>query len=399
MEYYKNYKTYNNPMKLVFSILNIFFRLFYNGLSFRIRRVLQHPGPVRALSIEITHRCICHCIMCNIWKIPKNTPELSLQQWMQLLEDPFFADLVELDITGGEPFLVDGLEDFFQRLTTLKEHQLPKLCSVAITTNGILTDKVLETTRKILERLEGSGIQLVLACAMDAINDRHDSIRGLPGAFVKMQSTLQGLAELRRVNPSLILGIKTTIVPGNVDQLDAINVFASQRGLFTIISPCIVTEGRFLNRDLAQNLHFDLHHIEMMQNFFKKQSQSWFASRNSVRKVLHGQGYSRLCSCGFNYAFIRSSGEMLLCPLLADSVGSVQRDGLEPAWLSVAAKNLRGSIGRSATCHYCTEPGLERYSLVNEGWGLISVLLKEGPLRFKQLYTQLGLHNYFRKWL
>ena len=49
--------------------------------------------------------------MCNIWKIPTQVPELSADEWLDLLSDDLFADLRELDITGGEPFLRKDLLD------------------------------------------------------------------------------------------------------------------------------------------------------------------------------------------------------------------------------------------------------------------------------------------------
>ena len=78
--------------------------LLYNGGRYRCLKGLRLPGRIEALSLEITHHCICKCIMCNIWKIPHTVPELDMTAWADLLGGPSFSDLVELDITGGEPF-------------------------------------------------------------------------------------------------------------------------------------------------------------------------------------------------------------------------------------------------------------------------------------------------------
>jgi MoaA/NifB/PqqE/SkfB family radical SAM enzyme len=370
-------------------------QLLINGLRFRILKTLRQPGEIKALSLEITHRCVCRCMMCNIWKIPNNVPELSISDWGKLLESGVFSGLVELDITGGEPFLVDDLPGFFGRLVQLKNNRLGRLRSVAITTNGVLTNKVLQSTAAILQTLKGSGIQLVLACAMDGVDEKHDRIRGLPGAFRKMQATLQGLLSLREQNPSLVLGIKSTILPENVGQIHAIAAFARQQDLFSIISPCIITGGRFLNRDLAPKLDFNTGQREAMLQFFADNDNGWTIHSHSVTRVLRGNPIRRKCGCGFHYAFVRSTGEVHLCPLLATSAGSVKTDKFESIWSSQKAKDIRGQVGCHETCHHCTEPGLERYSLVQEGWSLLTLLFTLGPGRFRQLYSHLGLQNYF----
>jgi organic radical activating enzyme len=86
-------------------------QLIANGIRFRYLRRFGRVIKPQAVSLEITHRCIARCIMCNIWRIPKNTPALSVDEWLSLLSKDLFTELVELDITGGEPFLRKDLAD------------------------------------------------------------------------------------------------------------------------------------------------------------------------------------------------------------------------------------------------------------------------------------------------
>ncbi len=80
---------------------------------------------------------------------------------------------------------------------------------------------------------------------------------------------------LRETYPGLILGLKTTVLPMNVDELDGIVRYADDRGLFTIISPCIITEGRYLNLDKAEGLVFQAAAIEKLKRFYEKQTSRW----------------------------------------------------------------------------------------------------------------------------
>lgn len=209
--------------------------------SFRYRRLKKKGEPHRleAISLEITHRCICKCSMCNIWKISSQVKDLDLAEWLKLLASTELRYLKELDLTGGEPFLRNDLKELLQGICSLQPTNFPELRTVAITTNGILTDSVLQRTREIIGPLRDRGIDLVLACGMDGVGSLHDEIRNFPGAWGNLQNTLAGLYAIRKTHTNLILGIKTTVVPLNAHELDRIADYAEVHDLFTIISPRI----------------------------------------------------------------------------------------------------------------------------------------------------------------
>ena len=137
-------------------------QLLKNGLRFQYLKRAGRPGRVQAASFEITHDCIAKCIMCNIWKVPKEVPNLPMDDWIHLLSSDFFSDLRELDVTGGEPFLRKDLLDLFTGICELKQRNLRALQSIAVTTNGFLTKRVLDDTEKILQLLGKRHIDLVM---------------------------------------------------------------------------------------------------------------------------------------------------------------------------------------------------------------------------------------------
>ena len=47
-------------------------RLFLSGLCYRLLKFSGKPHRLESISIEVTHRCICRCGMCNMWKIPSD---------------------------------------------------------------------------------------------------------------------------------------------------------------------------------------------------------------------------------------------------------------------------------------------------------------------------------------
>lgn len=369
-------------------------KLLLNGLRFRLEKFGGKPHRLEALSLEVTHRCICRCAMCNIWKIPAEVADLDLEQWLTLLSSPALRNLRELDLTGGEPFLRPDLSELLSRIGTMKAKTFPSLRTLSITTNGILTDKVLEVVDRSIAPLQACGIDLVLACGMDAVGNLHDRIRNYPGAWERLHKTLTGLQEIRKDHANLILGIKTTIVPLNVSELYRIADFAEENGLFTIISPCIITQNRFANLDRVKDLRFGPCDIKKIINFYESPKFAWSGHREAMLGYLQSGKITKPCTAGYNTLFVRHNGQVFPCPVLAESLGNIQEQSLDSLHKSVAARCFRKKVGEFPECHQCTEPGMERIAWPLEGFTLLRFLASTGRRDFRRLVQHMGLDKY-----
>ena len=370
-------------------------QLLVNGLRFHCSKWMGRPGRPQALSLEITRRCIAKCIMCNIWKTPGDSPELPMEQWLGLMASELFSDLRELDITGGEPFLREDLGDLVEAVSDLKRRNLKHLRSMAITTNGLLTERVMNRVETMLQSLRGKEVDLVIVCALDGIGEVHNRIRNFRNAWDRVDETLQGLTRLRKEYRGLIVGLKTTVVPPNVRELDRIVEYAEENGLFTIISPCIITEGRYLNKDRAESLAFGQEDLASMIRFYRSEKFRWSFHAERLAHYLEKGVMRKPCTCGFNYFFVRSSGEVLLCPLINRSVGNLKEASMEEILLCPEASRMRRKIGKYPECHTCTEPGLERYALPYEGFTYLAAMIRMGAKDFEAFHTHMGLNKYF----
>jgi MoaA/NifB/PqqE/SkfB family radical SAM enzyme len=369
-------------------------KLLVNGLRYRYLRRTGKPVPLQAISLEVTHRCICRCRMCNIWRIPKAIPDLPLTTWTDLLSSPELNGLRELDITGGEPFLREDLPELLRWICRAQPAHFPGLRTVAITTNGLLGDRILHTVREVIGPMRRLGIDLVLACGLDAVGELHDQIRNVPGAWGKLSATLSALRALRTDHPNLVLGIKTTIVPQNVNELQRIANFAREHDLFTIISPCIITANRFGNTDLAGSLAFDAAALQTMQRFYQGPEFAWDGHRQTMLSYLASGRVKKPCSAGFNTVFVRHTGEVFPCPLIPASLGNLRRQRLGELLRSPQAMRFRRKIGTFAECRVCTEPGLERLAWPFEGFTCLRRLVQLGGKDFDRLVSHMGLDKY-----
>jgi MoaA/NifB/PqqE/SkfB family radical SAM enzyme len=370
--------------------------LALRGGRYLFLKASGRPGRVEALSMEVTRRCVARCVMCNIWRMRPTAPELQAVDWLKLLEDPVLAELKELDITGGEPFLRSDMTELLLGIGRLKSTHLERLCSVAITTNGLLTEKVLKDVATVLGPLEAAGVSLVFACGCDAVSATHDRIRNFPDAWRRLNATLEGLLALRDRHPSMILGIKTTVTRFNINELDAICRYADERGLFTIISPFIITANRYNNVGRRADLDFSARDLQKLRDFYRTPRFQWNYYRNELLRFLDSGRMDKPCSAGFNYLFVRSTGELYACPIIENLLGNVKDAPLKDLLRSAAAARFRRNILRFPECRDCTEPGLERYALPFEGFHYLKQYAKLGRAGFQSLHRHMGLDKYFR---
>jgi MoaA/NifB/PqqE/SkfB family radical SAM enzyme len=360
----------------------------------RRRALTGAPAGLQALSLEVTRRCVARCLMCNIWKTARSLPELSVEQWLAVLSSPACADLRELDITGGEPFLREDLGALLLGVADRQRCGLRRLRSIAITTNGFLATRVLGTVSAVVGPLEAAGVDLVFACAMDGIGAVHDHIRGYPGGFDRLDATIAGLQLLRDSHPGMVLGLKMTVTHHNVDQLDAVAAYAADRGMFAIISPFIVTPARYGNLDLAADLAFSAEDLAVLRRFYSGPAFRWSYYARELEEFLRAGRMDKPCTAGFNYAFIRSTGDLYLCPLLEVSPGNVLEKPLADLLASRIARRFRRGVGRYPACLTCTEPGLERYALPAEGRRYLELSRRLEAAEFRRLHDHLGLDKY-----
>lgn len=362
---------------------------------FRELKVSGEAAPIEALSLEVTRRCIARCLMCNIWRMEDERPELTAEEWLELLGSPALAQLKELDVTGGEPFLRDDLTQLLLGIGRLKTEHLPQLRSIAITTNGFLTQRLLAVVGEVITPLERAGISLVFACGLDGVGAVHDRIRGVPGGWQQLHASIEGLKALRTQHPSLVLGIKTTVSRHNIDALEAVCRYADAQGLFTIISPYILTANRYANLGADDELALTAAETETLKQFYASPRFRWSYYRQELLRFLETGRMEKPCSAGFNYFFIRSSGELFACPIIAAPLGNISQTPLSELVKGPVAARFRRGVGDFAECAGCTEPGLERYALPFEGSHYLRLYQSMPREDFQTLHDHLGLEKYF----
>lgn len=318
-----------------------------NWLSYKYNMAV--PVPAGYVILGMTYRCNCRCVMCNIWQKQIEDSGLIKKEigldilYQKICDSKILKGIPHIDITGGEPFLRDGVGGLISRLFLLKN-----INTVTLNSNGILTDNIINETTKILETLP-EGKLLSISISIDGVDRVHDEIRGIPGCFKKAFETIEQLNRLRERYPGkLELRSNAVIQPANIDHIEGILEFwkrNSIKGMFAMLqTPCVThTEGSSYNVS-----HFSgeqLEKIKMLPN--KGRGINCYIDHNFTRP-LH-------CFAGYSAVFIDPFGDMYPCNFLGENkdyvMGNIKTRSIDEAWSSKEAYAVREAIKK---CPYTT---------------------------------------------
>jgi len=169
------------------------------------------------LNFAITSICNSQCKTCNVWKTFKNNPkiikdDLTIKE-IKLIFKNLPKNLVWISFSGGEPFLRKDLAEICQTAV----ENIPSLGLISIPSNGLLENKIVKTTKKILSLPLKN---LFLNFSLDGPEKIHDEIRGIKGAFKKTWSTYEKILTFSKKEPRLHVNLETTISKYNLDYLE-----------------------------------------------------------------------------------------------------------------------------------------------------------------------------------
>jgi len=209
--------------KLLTARWDVILRGFYEYNILRHFRVL----PPRQLQINVTYRCNARCTMCNIWQMEERE-EMSVEDFSCLLDDPIFHGIERLTLAGGEPSLRRDLIS----LTELFMNKMPCLGSLTLITNGLAEERILSDSRAMLGLCAERGIRLNISVSLDGVGRVHDDMRGVPGAFSKVERCLMGLKELQASSAApLWLGASCVITRKNLYDLRELQDWCAERDI------------------------------------------------------------------------------------------------------------------------------------------------------------------------
>jgi MoaA/NifB/PqqE/SkfB family radical SAM enzyme len=288
--------------------------------------------------VAVTLNCNARCLMCDIWK-QSSTGEMQPEEYLRLP-----ASLREINLTGGEPFLRRDLPEVVAAM-----RQACPRARVVISTNGLLVDRMGEMAPRLLRQAPALGVRV----SIDGLEETHDHLRGVPGAFARALRSLEGLREAGAQD----LGIGMTLLAENVAQVDQVYRLAESLGVeFSVTlasdSPIYFGDGKARLRpgdgdELAQQLR-RLAWSEYRHGRPKHWFRAWF-EEGLAGYARHGRR-PLACDAGRGFFYLDPEGNAFCCHLLPHRLGSLREQDWASLWPAAEAERARRAVAGCQAC-------------------------------------------------
>lgn len=311
--------------------------------------------------VNVTDVCDARCVMCNIWK-NQETAESFLPA--ELLES--VKPLASVSFAGGEPFLHEDIVDLIKVV-----HKNNPQAKVVFSSNGFRTDEIVKKAKEILAIHPLTQITI----SLDGVGRMHDQIRGIPGAWKKVNATFDALGAIGMKNRNFGF----TITPHNFSEIPKVYAHAKEKGAG--LSLAVAQSSAFLNVEIDPVKEADVYPV--MRPIIEDHLRSWrplnwfraFFFWGIVRYLATGK---RPLSCDAldRQFLISQKGEIFSCHPLLWKAGELKENSLPDILAGDEAKRLRPEAQACDACwEVCTARSAIRANLFRVAlWALVNKL-------------------------
>ena len=307
---------------------------------------------LRAISnFSVTDKCNGRCKMCNIWNTePRPEPHLEQIEAFLIENKEILQDLLFIQLTGGEPFLRYDLP----QIVEIVHHVIPS-AMIWIPTNGLLPDEILESTRLMLNKINGS--KLGITVSLDGEAETNDAQRGVIGGFKKAVKTIKNLSALKEEHG---FGLTTgfTLTEENYVYAPIVQKIAYRLGSDFSFRPINFSEHYYKNTDQQNALqpdqiipYLDYVAINLKQEKGVLKSVTNLAYINGAKDFIKGERALK-CSAGSESIYIDTLGDVYPCLIMNQKLGNIYQHRLEDIMNSPSAWEARETI-QNLECPTC----------------------------------------------
>jgi len=281
-------------------------------------------------SIIVTYRCPMRCKMCNIWNNPSDIKKEFKPDLLNKL-----PKLVLVNLTGGEPFVREDLEDIIRILFT-------KTDRVVISTSGWFEDRII----RMAQKFPSLGFRV----SIEGLSQKNDELRGHEGGFDR---GLRTLLELRRMG---IKDIGFGITVSNSNSKDMLHLYELSKNLNMQFATAAFHNSFYFHKDdnIVSNIDEVCGNFEELINRLMKDThpKSWFRAFFNLGLINYIHGHRRLlpCEAGTENFFVDPYGEVLPCNGMESkywyaSMGNLHEvTHFNEIWNSERAKEIRAQV-------------------------------------------------------
>jgi MoaA/NifB/PqqE/SkfB family radical SAM enzyme len=328
-------------------------------VDYRFGRGYAAPDKV---AFTLTHRCNCHCLMCDIWKMHDDEQELPAVRWIGILEELHaWIGTFRLALNGGEIFLKPGIYDIIRRAVEFG-------LSINPVSNGLIFK-----SDHHFRNLLNTGLPSI-TFSLDgrdaAIHDKH---RGIPGIHATVTDVIR---RIKRENPRMSVAVICIMMRETAPQLGEFARWAEDIGVDNVLfQPITQAPGSPEKRtDWHKDSDFFVRDLAALDRSIKdliqlktqtKRIELTAATLQSMQEYFAGpeqfQIKGRRCMLGQTDLRINPQGVVYLCDVRHTTIGHVDDGPMRDIWRGKHACTVRRLIKEcrrpcATLCH--RSPGL-----------------------------------------
>ena len=306
-------------------------------------------------TVIVTYRCNARCSMCSRYKAPsKPEEELTVETIRKLPQMNF------VNVTGGEPFIRQDLEDIIRELYT-------KTDRVVISTNGFFTARILA----MCEKFPKLGIRI----SIEGLEETNNAIRGLPDGFNRGYTTLKKLVEMHHPD----VGFGMTVQDKNAQDLVPLYKISDEMGMefatASLHNSFYFVESKNIIHDrpmVAKNFE------DLINELLRSRSpKKWFRAyfNHGLINYIYGQKRLLPCDMSVDTFFIDPYGDVMPCngTKCKEVMGNLKDSDWDTLWNSPEANAVRQRVkhcGRECWMIGSVSPAMKKYIWVPAWWVL-----------------------------
>lgn len=305
---------------------------------------------VKSLNIAINEYCNNKCIMCDIWKNPRQE-HLTPEDYHRFLSVNDFSYVEDVSISGGEPFMRKDIGEVVDSIII----NLPKLKMLFFNTNGTYPKRV----RRFVDEFAPRVDNLYGCVSIEGEKEVHNIVRGVNSYEIALL-TLSNITSSGHKN---VHGIISTTITSSNQQISSLEHVKYLSERFS----CDYT---FRTADISGTYYLNLGHDEFKPS--KDNQLVGFIDEhkadNPFMQILRERLISGKvqimgdkkegirCEAGNIFVFIDARGNIHPCIYSPRIIGSI-KSGFSPVKLD--------DLGSYEPCPCCTECNI--YPMLNYG--------------------------------
>jgi radical SAM protein with 4Fe4S-binding SPASM domain len=304
------------------------------------------PKKLDELWMYVTMACNLRCKHCLVDAGKMLKKELSIDEFKKVVDDSIKLGVKRFYITGGEPFIKEGIFDLIKYITKTKKREL-----IVLTNATLFDDKKIDQLKKL------AGPRLLVQVSLEGPNAKiHDKLRG-KGSF---DAAVDGIKKLMSIG--IIPIVSTAISKLNENDIAKTSQYLSKLGIQEHNVLWMHAKGRGV--DHMNELFVPSDNIAKAMKTLKKaykEKEVIFDNVESLKvRIRTKRGRKNdLCNNCFEKVCVNSDGNVYPCASLNGdkdfNAGSVRKKDLKDIWLDskVMQKGRDNSVKDKAECSKC----------------------------------------------